>query len=207
MISSFSLLVMLVLLLAVASSALSLHPIVPTEDVVSIPGRYLKKSKQRQSKEEKEYMKYHKCADVAEAYGASYFITKEYMLKTKVEKFNLTWVNCEMGSFVFLKRLNGNTIHHKNVSGTTIQSLDVLDFSVIHLSAYERLQRRHKGVLRKMDKKALANEVKIEETLKHATDSLVNTLRTRAATVSTVSNEVLIYAIQFVTDICCALAY
>jgi hypothetical protein len=197
MISSFSLLVMLVLLLAVTSSALSLHPTVPTDDVVSIPGRYLKKSKQRQSKEEKEYMKYHKCADVAEAYGASYFITK----------FNLTWVNCEMGSFVFLKRLNGNTIHHKNVSGTTIQSLDVLDFSVIHLSAYERLQRRHKGVLRKMDKKALANEVKIEDTLKHATDSLVNTLRTRAATVSTVSNEVLIYAIQFVTDICCALTY
>ena len=32
----------------------------------------------------------------------------------------------------------------KNVNGTMIQSLDVLDFSVLHLSWYERLQRRHR---------------------------------------------------------------
>jgi hypothetical protein len=169
-------------------------------EVSTYEGRYLKakqpKLKQTQSKEEKEYLKYHKCADVAEAYGASYFITKEYLLRTKVEKFNLTWVNCEMGSFVFLKRLNGRTIHQKNVSGVAIQSLDVLDFSVIHLSAYERLQRRHKGVLRKRNKKALLKEVKIEETLKYATKSLIDTLHSRAATISTVSDEVRCFMIS-----------
>ena len=38
--------------------------------------------------------------------------------------------------------MNGRADPNKNVNGTLMQSLDVLDFSVIHLSAYERLQRR-----------------------------------------------------------------
>ena len=180
------------LLLSVVVCSISIDnewEIVPQYD------RYLKnvkkmKTKQRQSKEEREYLKYHKCADPAEAYGASYFITKEYMLRTKVEKFNLTWVNCEMGSFVFMKRLNGNTVHHKNVSGVAIQSLDVLDFSVIHLSAYERLQRRHKGLLRKKNKNALKNEVKIEETLKFATSRLMDSVKYRQDTVAAAQQEV-----------------
>jgi len=48
--------------------------------------------------------------------------------------YNLTWVNCEMGSFIMMSPGKEN--------GTVVQSLDVLDFSVIHLSAFERLQRR-----------------------------------------------------------------
>lgn len=45
-----------------------------------------------------------------------------------------------MGSFIMM---NGNANPQKsNVNGTIIQSLDVLDFSVIHLSAYERVERR-----------------------------------------------------------------
>ena len=35
----------------------------------------------------------------------------------------------------------------KPTNGTILQSLDVLDFSVVHLSAYERLKRRWRKVL------------------------------------------------------------
>eukprot|EP01035_Chromulina_nebulosa_P018281 gene18281-23958_t len=38
--------------------------------------------------------------------------------------------------------MNGRANPNINANGTIVQSLDVLDFSVIHLSAYERLQRR-----------------------------------------------------------------
>ena len=147
-------------------------------------------SRQKQSKEEMNYIKYHKCADVNEAYGASYFITKEYLMRTKVEKFNLTWVNCEMGSFVFLKRLSARSVHAKNLTGVVIQSLDVLDFSVIHLSAYERLQRRHKHKIKKLNRNALRNDEKIEYTLSNTTNMLMTSLSERSSSVSSVAGEV-----------------
>ena len=49
----------------------------------------------------------------------------------------------------------------KDHDGTLIQSLDVLDFSVIHLSAYERLQRRHGTKSHKME--AVRNATKFIE--------------------------------------------
>lgn len=92
-----------------------------------------------QSKEESNYLKLHKCRDGGEAYSASYLITKEH-LRYQNTAYNLSWVNCEMGSFIMM---NGNANPQKsNINGTIIQSLDVLDFAVVHLSAYERLQRR-----------------------------------------------------------------
>ena len=79
-----------------------------------------------QSPEEAKYLKYHKCKDTGEAYGASYFITREYLLRSGIQKYNLTWVNCEMGSFTFMnQRLNAVSIQKENVSGVVIQSLDV----------------------------------------------------------------------------------
>ena len=45
-----------------------------------------------------------------------------------------------MGSFIMMNQMaNPN----KNVNGSMSQTLDVLDFSMIHLSWYERLMRRH----------------------------------------------------------------
>ena len=41
-------------------------------------------------------------------------------------RYNLTWVNCEMGSFTFMnQKLNANTLKKENLSGVVIQSLDV----------------------------------------------------------------------------------
>jgi hypothetical protein len=93
-----------------------------------------------QTSEESQYLKYHICKDAGEAYAASYLVTKQYLIERKTD-YNLTWVNCEMGSFIMMNQRPH--MHGLGKPGTIIQSLDVLDFSVIHLSAYERLERRH----------------------------------------------------------------
>lgn len=80
----------------------------------------------------------HRCRDTGEAYSASYLIHREH-LELQHTAYNLTWVNCEMGSFIMM---NGRAAAHRHVNGTVFQSIDVLDFSVIHLSAFERLQQR-----------------------------------------------------------------
>jgi hypothetical protein len=71
-----------------------------------------------------------KCKDANEAYSASYLISREHIMYQNTG-YNLTWVNCEMGSFIMMYRKGPE-------NGTLLQSVDVLDFSVIHLSAYER---------------------------------------------------------------------
>ena len=62
------------------------------------------------------------------------------------ESYNLTWVNCEMASFIHMKESN-KFYNNPNTDGLIFQSLDVLDFSVIHLSAYERSSRKYKDAL------------------------------------------------------------
>jgi hypothetical protein len=52
--------------------------------------------------------------------------------------FPLSRVNCEMGSFIYISNAKA-----PSAPGGVVQSLDVLDYSVIHLSAYERLMKRH----------------------------------------------------------------
>jgi hypothetical protein len=100
-----------------------------------------------QSEEEKLYLDLHKCPDLGEAYGAAYIITKSYLLHHFVH-YNLSDMNCEMGSMVVM---NYNAkASDKNATGLIIQSLDVLNYAVIHLSAYERLQRRHEDELERM---------------------------------------------------------
>ena len=93
-----------------------------------------------QTKEESNYLKLHKCRDSGEAYAAAYLMTKEHLLYQNTG-FNLSMVNCEMGSFVMLYRGR-----REKENATVIMSLDVLDYSVIHLSAFERLQRRWQHV-------------------------------------------------------------
>jgi hypothetical protein len=89
----------------------------------------------------------HRCRDAGEAYGAAYLITKEHMFEQFTD-YNLTWVNCEMGSFIFM---NGRANPMKDVNGSIMQSIDVLDFSVIHLSTYERLLKRWKYSIKSND--------------------------------------------------------
>lgn len=86
-----------------------------------------------------------------EAYGAAYLITKEHLIYQPTDA-NLTWVNCEMGSFIMM---NGRASPQKNINGSIVQTLDIFDFSMVHLSWFERLQGRYK--LRKSDPIKIVN--------------------------------------------------
>lgn len=94
--------------------------------------------RQLSSSKNSDYVLFQKCKDSGEAYSASYLITREH-LEYQFTDYNLTWVNCEMGSFIMM---NGRANPDKNINGSIVQSVDVLDLSVIHLSTYERLLRR-----------------------------------------------------------------
>jgi len=95
---------------------------------------------------EKDNLKLHLCNSVFEAYSASYLTTKHHMLHVQSEGYNLSWVNCEMASFIHMK--GSNSFYSQPMDeGVVMQSLDVLDFSVIHLSAYERSHNKHRNIL------------------------------------------------------------
>lgn len=103
----------------------------------------------------------HVCKDRNEAYSASYLVTKEHFLR-QFTAFNLSWVNCEMGSYVMMYQTtmkNGKIVDIKDTqgNGTLIQSIDMLDFSVIHLSTFERLHRRWVDVLSASAKASSSN--------------------------------------------------
>lgn len=90
---------------------------------------------------EPDNLKLHLCNGVFEAYSGAYLTTSAHMLK--VMPYNLSWVNCEMASFLHMKE-NHRFFKDPHGEGMVIQSLDVLDFSVVHLSAYERSSRKHR---------------------------------------------------------------
>ena len=91
---------------------------------------------------EKENLKLHLCNGVFEAYSASWLTTREHMIEVKSEGYNLTWVNCEMASFIHMRESN-NFYINPDGKGMVMQALDVLDFSVIHLSTYERSSKKY----------------------------------------------------------------
>ena len=80
----------------------------------------------------------HRCRDAGEAYAAAYLIHKEHLIHHKTE-YHLKWVNCEMASFIMM---HARAHPQRAINGSVLQTVDVLDFSVIHLSTYERLLNR-----------------------------------------------------------------
>ena len=111
-----------------------------------------------QTPEEGDYLQFHRCfgklefsqfrvvtiiasilSDEGEAYAAAYLITKEHLLNHRIEH-DLASANTELASFIVFD--NSNNENNKKIrSGTITMALDVFDFSIIHLSAYERLVR------------------------------------------------------------------
>jgi hypothetical protein len=53
-----------------------------------------------------------------------------------------------MGTFIFM---NGRANPTKDINGSIMQSVDLLDFSVIHLSTYERLLKRWRFSIKSED--------------------------------------------------------
>eukprot|EP01040_Poterioochromonas_malhamensis_P009990 gene9990-10856_t len=113
-------------------------------------GRPLPDMTRQKAMYEKENLKIHLCNAVFEAYSASYLTTKEHMLAVASESYNLSWVNCEMASFIHMKESN-RFYKSPNHHGVIMQSLDVLDFSVIHLSAFERSSLKHRFSIWEID--------------------------------------------------------
>lgn len=98
---------------------------------------------QQKGPSEVDHLKLHICNAVFEAYSGAWLTTKQHMLNVASESYNLTWVNCEMASFIHMrdsKKISTDPFFE----GMVIQSLDVLDFSVIHLSAFERSSRKYR---------------------------------------------------------------
>ena len=88
-----------------------------------------------QSRGEEKYLRFHKCLERGEAFAASYFITTKYLRKLKLATLNYKTVNCAKASWLAMT---------KKGDGTVTMTLDVLDLSVVHMSAYERWMRAFK---------------------------------------------------------------
>eukprot|EP00597_Dinobryon_sp_UTEXLB2267_P000987 CAMPEP_0170065456 /NCGR_PEP_ID=MMETSP0019_2-20121128/5536_1 /TAXON_ID=98059 /ORGANISM="Dinobryon sp., Strain UTEXLB2267" /LENGTH=553 /DNA_ID=CAMNT_0010272329 /DNA_START=11 /DNA_END=1669 /DNA_ORIENTATION=+ len=131
-------------------------PNIPTYEQIKKLNKSLPNMERQKGDFEKENLKLHFCNAVFEAYSASYLTTKQHMLSVASEGYNLTWVNCEMASFIHMKESN-RFYKNPQSDGLIMQSLDLLDFSVIHLSAYERSTHKHRDVLFKTQKEMKAN--------------------------------------------------
>lgn len=108
---------------------------------------------------EADNLKLHLCNTVFEAYSGSYLTTKAHMLT--VQDYNLSWVNCEMASFLHMR--GGQKVYtNPHSEGMMAMSLDVLDFSVIHLSAYERSSKKHRKKIWSTRKEQASKWSKIE---------------------------------------------
>lgn len=70
--------------------------------------------------------RFHLCLDNYEAYSSSIIFTKEHLINQNILKYNLSEAYCEMASFIMMR-------NHANM-----QTLDVLDLSIVNLSSYER---------------------------------------------------------------------
>jgi hypothetical protein len=86
---------------------------------------------------------------LGEAYSGAYLTSREHILAVDTSR-NMRKVSCEMASSVLLStarrskkialaKFRSNAM----MPGLAIQSLDVLDYAVLHLSAYERSQIRY----------------------------------------------------------------
>ena len=113
----------------------------------------------------------HKCVDLGEAYSAAYLTTKLHLMEVDIRR-NLSMVACEMASTIMLstaKRKNTKAMREKlynfrtnaSAEGIAVMSLDVLDYSIIHLSAYERSNRKFLIRLKKLDPKFDENNIEV----------------------------------------------
>lgn len=98
-----------------------------------------------QIKQDLEHLRFHRCFDEGEAYSGAVLVTREHFLSIKPEPdLSDTHLTIETASFQFMETRKLTKLIPELENGAVIQTLDVLDFSVVHLSAYERSLRHHK---------------------------------------------------------------
>ena len=132
-----------------------------------------------------------RCNSPYEAYSASYLTTSKHILAVKSEEYNLTWVNCEMASFTHMRN-SGTFYTDAHAHSMIIQTLDILDFSVIHLSAYERIHKRHQKYLYKTNKERRTawSNIDIIQNISYILESNVRPTTTTTSTRTTTANNI-----------------
>ena len=101
-----------------------------------------------QYEEEWQFLNFHRCVNEGEVYAASFLITTEHLFKYNTT-YSLTLANTELASFLVMEVHKSKK--EKAIIGSMMQSLDILDLSVIHLSAFERTIRRYNQTLSEKD--------------------------------------------------------
>ncbi len=91
--------------------------------------------------------KLHLCMDKGETYSGSFLVTKERMMYKNIS-FNLTTVQCE------------HAVQMMASSKKILETLDVLDLSVINLSTYERLLLRQRNITDEAEMLKLLDPIK-----------------------------------------------
>ncbi|CAM2730416.1 unnamed protein product [Rotaria socialis] len=160
----------------------SFHAYIPTLADISRNVLPLPDMSQQHKSFERDNLKLHQCKSIPEAYSGSFLTTKEHILSVPSEDYKLSWTNVAMVSYIHMKD-NNNTFHLNplNNTGDIIQSLDVLDLSVIHLSEYERSLRRYKNILWKTKHEAYVESVKFES-IKSVVQRLANLNNPKSST-------------------------
>ena len=90
--------------------------------------------------EERNYLKFHRCVNEGEAFSGSWLTTTMHLLSHN-SSYDLATANGELAAFLVIETRRSRKAW--SPVGALMQTLDVLDLSVIHLSAYERLYRKY----------------------------------------------------------------
>ena len=72
-------------------------------------------------------LNFHKCRDGGEAYSAAYLMTRSHLIDHNTD-YNLTWVNCEMASFIMMS--NGKDMN-KEKHGQVIQVMVLMSSRMV----------------------------------------------------------------------------
>jgi len=92
------------------------------------------------------HLRFHRCFDEGEAYAGALLITREHFLSVTPEQepdLSSQHISIETASFQFMETRKTSKLNHALEVGAVVQTLDLFDLSVIHLSAYERSLRHH----------------------------------------------------------------
>ena len=131
----------LFLALALVRSSLSVPPPLTS---ANLPAQYARPNGLvNQVAADAERLRFHRCFDEGEAYSASFLITKDHFLHFLSKPIDLssTHMSMESASFMFMETRKATK--QTAEKGAILQTLDMLDLSVVHLSAYERSLRAH----------------------------------------------------------------
>jgi hypothetical protein len=145
------------------------HVEIPNYDDAVSNRKKLPNMRKQKARGERDNLKIHVCNAIYEPYSSAYLTTTRHILSRPANHYNLSIVDGEMATFYYVSETN-RVYTDFNISGIIIQTLDVFDFSVIHLSAFERSLRKYQSQRKKVGKTAIEEVVTVANILKDLND-------------------------------------